>query len=321
MERGAGELFSVPDPDGFRRMMRDSKPVSLKDKRMDEHEAVSKLVKEGDYVATDMYGMVRGPMSLVREIVRQRPGKLAIAGQGGMEVDMLVASGLVERIDGIYIGHEVFGLSSSYRRAAESGSVRITEWTNAALAWRLKAAAMGIPYIPTRTMLGTDTFKRSAAAVGECPFTGKRLCLLPALQVDVGIVHVHRCDRAGNAQIDGTAGLGPDLARASKKLILSTEKVVPEGAIRRQPERTLIPHYIVDAVVEAPFGAHPGEMCYEYAMDRPRVGEYLEAMKTKEACREYLDRYVRGVKSHEEYLELIGGSKKMMELVRQCRGR
>ena len=321
MERGAGELFSVPDPEGFRRLMRDTKPVSLKDKRMGEREAVSKFVKEGDYLATDMYGMVRGPMSLVREVVRQRPGKLAVAGQGGMEIDMLVASGLVERVDSIYIGHELFGLSGSYRRAAESGKVRVTEWTNAALAWRLKAAAMGIPYIPTRTMLGTDTFKKSAAATGQCPFTGQRLCLLPALQVDVGIIHVHRCDRAGNAQIDGTAGLGGELARASRILILSTEKIVPESAIRRQPERTLIPHYLVDAVVEAPFGAHPGEMCYEYAMDRPRVQEYLGAMKTEAGGEEYLDRYVRNVKSHKEYLELMGGKKKMRALVRQCRGR
>jgi acyl CoA:acetate/3-ketoacid CoA transferase alpha subunit len=321
MERGEGELFSVPDPDGFRKMMRDAKPVHLKDKRMDEREAVSKLVREGDYVATDMYGMVRGPMSIVREIVRRGPGRLAIAGQGGLEMDMLVASGLVDRIDGIYIGHEVFGLSNSYRRAAQSGKVRITEWTNAALAWRFRAAAMGIPFIPTRTMLGTDTFKKSAAATGDCPFTGQRLCLLPALQVDVGIIHVHRCDRAGNAQIDGTAGLGYELARASKKLIISAEKVVPEGVLRRHPERNIIPQYLVDAVVEAPFGAHPGEMCYEYAMDRPRVEEYLNAMRTEEGCREYLDRYVRKTSSHDDYIELVGGKRKMRQLARQCRGR
>jgi len=321
MSRGGGALFAVPDPEGFRRWVRENKPVSPKDKRMGEREAVSSFVKAGDYLATDMYGMVRGPMSLVREVIRQRPGKLAVAGQGGMEIDMLVASGLVERIDGIYIGHELFGLSNSYRRAAEAGNVRITEWTNAALAWRLKAAAMGIPFIPSRTMLGTDTFQKSAAATGECPFTGETLCLLPALQVDVGIIHVHRCDRYGNAQIDGTAGLGFELARASKKLILSTEKVVPESAIRRQPERTVIPHYLVDAVVEAPFGAHPGEMCYDYVMDKPRVMEYLKAMETEEGGEAYLDRYVRAVGSHGEYLELVGGMKQMRRLQRSCRGR
>jgi acyl CoA:acetate/3-ketoacid CoA transferase alpha subunit len=321
MSRGQGELFAVPDPERFRRWVREHKPVSPVDKRMGESEAVSRFVREGDYLATDMYGMVRGPMSLVREVIRQHSGKLAVAGQGGMEIDMLVASGLVERIDGIYIGHEVFGLSNSYRRAAEAGNVKITEWTNAALAWRFKAAAMGIPFIPSRTMLGTDTFQKSAAVTGECPFTGETLCLLPALQVDVGIIHVHRCDRYGNAQIDGTAGLGFELARASKKLILSTEKVVSEGIIRRQPERTVIPHYLVDAVVEAPFGAHPGEMCYHYAMDRPRVTEYLKAMETREGAKDYMDKYVHGAGSHRGYLELVGGMRQMRKLQRSCRGR
>jgi acyl CoA:acetate/3-ketoacid CoA transferase alpha subunit len=278
-------------------------------------------VRPGDYVATDLYGMVRAPMSVVREIIRQMPRELSLAGQGGMDIDMLVASGLVTRIDNVYIGHEVFGLSEAFRRLAESGKLEVTEWTNAALAWRLRAAAMGIPYIPSRTMLGTDTFRRSAARSGRCPFSGQELCLLPALAVDVGIIHVHRCDRSGNAQIDGTAGLGFELARASKKLILSTERIVPESAIRRTPERTLIPHYLVDAVVEAEYGAHPGEMCYEYSMDRPRVLEYLEAMKTAEGQKAYFDRYIFGVKSHEEYLELVGGAGRMRKLRKDCRRR
>ena len=321
MVKGGGELFSAPDPEAFRRWVRENKPLGRIDKRMGEREAVARYVRPGDYLATDMYGMVRGPMSLVREVVRQRPGRLAIAGQGGLEIDMLVASGLVDRIDSVYIGHEVFGLSSSYRRAAESGRVRVTEWTNAALAWRLKAAAMGLPYMPSRTMLGTDTFRHSAAASSKCPFTGETLCLLPALQVDVGIIHVHRCDRYGNSQIDGTAGLAHELARASRKLLLSTEEVVPEGRLRREPERTIIPHYLVDAVVEAPFGAHPGEMCYRYAMDRPRVSEYLKAMETGEGARAYLQKYVLGAGSHEEYLELVGGKRHLGRLARMCRGR
>jgi acyl CoA:acetate/3-ketoacid CoA transferase len=180
---------------------------------------------------------------------------------------------------------------------------------------------MGIPYIPARTMLGTDTFKKSAAVTGACPFSGEELCLLPALEVDVGIIHVHRCDKFGNAQIDGTAGLAFELARASRKLILSTEKVVAEMAIRREPERTIIPHYLVDAVVEAPFGAHPGEMCYHYSMDRARVTEYLTAMQTEKGGRAYLDKYVFGARTHGDYLELVGGKRQMGKLARCCRGR
>ncbi|MGQ9582608.1 MAG: CoA transferase subunit A [Thermoplasmatota archaeon] len=319
--RGAGALFVRPDVEAFRRWLREHKPLQPVDKRMSEQEAVRRLVSRGDYVATDMYGMVRGPMSLVREILRQGPGELSVAGQGGMDIDMLVASGLVKRVDGVYIGHEVFGLSAAYGRAVSEGGVEVTEWTNAALAWRLRAAAMGIPYIPSRTMLGTDTFRRSAARSAPCPFTGLQLCLLPALIVDVGIIHVHRCDKYGNAQIEGTMGLGYELARASRKLILTTEEVAPESRIRREPERTAIPHYLVDAVVEAPYGAHPGEMCYRYAMDRPLVEEYIEAMKEEGSARGYLRRYVYGVRSHEEYIELVGGRRRMGRLERACRGR
>jgi len=321
MGSGGGTLFVRPDADGFREWVRAKKPHSPVDKRMSEQEAVRRLVKRGDYLATDLYGMVRSPMSVVREIIRQAPGNLSLAGQGGMDIDLLVGSGLVKRIDNVYIGHEVFGLSNAFRRLADSGEVEITEWTNAALSWRLRAAAMGIPFMPSRTMLGTDTFRRSAALSGPCPFSGQELCFLPALAVDVGVIHVHRCDRFGNAQIDGTAGLGYELARASKKLILSTENIVPEATIRRTPEKTIIPHYLVDAVVEARYGSHPGEMCYEYALDRPRVREYLEAMETPDGQKEYFDRYIRGVRSHKEYLELVGGSARMKALRKACRGR
>jgi glutaconate CoA-transferase subunit A len=321
MGGGKGALFVRPDADGFREYVRKNKPHSPVDKRMSEREAVRKFVRPGDYVATDLYGMVRAPMSLVREIIRQNPSGLSLAGQGGMDVDLLVASGLVRRIDNVYIGHEVFGLSNAYRRLAASGKVEITEWTNAALAWRFKAAAMGIPFIPSRTMLGTDTFRWSAARSGRCPFSGQELCFLPALAVDVGIIHVHRCDRYGNAQIDGTTGLGFELSRASKKLILSTERIVPESEIRRSPERTVIPHYLVDAVVEARYGSHPGEMCYEYAMDRPRVQEYIKAMETAKGAEAYLEKYVRDAGSHEEYLELVGGERQMRRLRAACRGR
>ena len=321
MGSGEGTLFVRPDTDAFREWVRKNKPHSPFDKRMSEREAVRKFVRPGDYVATDLYGMVRAPMSVVRELIRQGPANLSLAGQGGIDIDLLVASGLVRRIDNVYIGHEVFGLSNAYRRLVASGRVEVTEWTNAALAWRFKAAAMGIPFIPSRTMLGTDTFRHSAARSGPCPFSGQKLCFLPALAVDVGLIHVHRCDKYGNAQIDGTMGLGFELSRASKKLILSTERIVPESAIRKTPERTVIPHYLVDAVVEARYGSHPGEMCYDYAMDRPRVQEYLKAMETEEGGKAFLKKYILGVRSHEEYLEIVGGAKQMRKLRNACKER
>jgi glutaconate CoA-transferase subunit A len=306
IQSGIGELIQSPDINAFRAWNRE-KPKAMIDKRMTEAEAVSRFIHDGDYVGTELYGTVRCPQSLVNEIVRQRKKNLRIAGQGVYELDMLLAASLVETLDVTYIGLEVYGISNCLRREVESGNVRTcVEWSNAGIAWRFKAAAMGVPFIPVRSMLGTDTLKYSAAKVVECPFTGDPICLLPALILDVGVIHVHRADKYGNAQVDGISGFVNELARASKRLLVSTEKIVPTEEIRRQPDRTNIPYYLVDAVVEAPYGSHPGEMCYVYERDEEQIKEWVDASKDVERTKAYLDKYIYGVKDHQEYLALIG---------------
>ena len=155
-------------------------------------------------------------------------------------------------------------------------------------------------------MLGTDTLKYSAAKVVSCPFTGDPICLLPALILDVGLIHVHRADKYGNAQIDGISGFSVELARASKRLIISTEKIIPNEEIRQHPDRTIIPYFLVDAVIEEPFGSHPGEMCYLYRRDEPQIKEWVEASKKEDTTKAYLDKYIYRVKDHTEYLAMIG---------------
>jgi hypothetical protein len=155
-------------------------------------------------------------------------------------------------------------------------------------------------------MLGTDTFAYSAAQVVKDPFTGMKVCLLPALILDVGLIHVHRADRCGSAQIEGISGFAFEMARASKRLIISAEEIVPTDEIRKYPDRTIIPYYLVDAVVHAPFGSHPGEMAYLYGRDEPAFREWIEASKTAEGAQAYLNKYVHAVKNHREYLDLIG---------------
>ncbi len=128
---------------------------------------------------------------------------------------------------------EVYGVSNCLRREVESGRLSpVVEWSNAGIAWRFKAAAMGVPFLPVRSMLGTDTFKYSSAKVVRDPFTGATVCLLPALILDVGLIHVHRADIHGNAQVDGITGFCVEMARASKRLIISTERIVPTDEIR-----------------------------------------------------------------------------------------
>lgn len=306
VESGIGELFQAPDPDGFREWVRTGKNTAMTDKVMSEKEAVSRFVKDGDYIGTELYGTVRAPMSLVREVVRQGKKNLRVAGQGIHEIDLLLAADLVDALDITYVAWEVYGISACLRRAVESGRVKTTDWSNGGISWRFKAAAMGVPFIPVRSMLGTDTLKHSAAKVVTDPFTGKPVCLLPALFLDVGLIHVHQADEYGNCRIEGVSGFAHEMARASRKLIVSAEEIIPSKKIRKYPEQTVIPYYLVDAVVEAKYGSHPGEMCYRYWRDGEHLRSFLKDSKDPELTRAYLDKWVYGCPDHRAYVELVG---------------
>lgn len=300
------ELFQPPDPDSLRRFFRDRKDFSLRSKLMDEHEAVRRFVQDGDYLGFELYGTVRCPLSIVREIVRQKKKNLRLMGQGLMDVDLPVAAGLVSAMDISYVGYEAYGLSPILRRAVEKGALRLAEWSNAALAWRLKAAAMGLPFLPSRVMLGSATLAFSPARTMTDPFTGMRLALLPALSPDCAVVHVHRADAYGNCQIDGISGFAEEISRASKRLIVTAEQIVDTETFRAHPERTVIPYFLVDAVVHAPFGAHPGETCGLYRRDEDHIRMFLEAARTEKETLRYLEEFIDGVSGHEDYLKLIG---------------
>src|SRR5439155_78900 len=184
---------------------------------------------------------------------------------------------LLACVDVAYVvGLEARGLSPHARRVLESGEVECTEWTNYTLALRFKAAAMGVPFLPARSLLGTDTFERSAACAVTCPFTGERLAAIPALYPDVAAIHVHEADRYGNSRIRGTTVADLDLARAAKKLIVTCERLLPNDEIRRDPSQTSIPFLCVDAVCEVPFGSYPCNMPYEYFTDEAHLRQWLE---------------------------------------------
>ncbi|MBE0633070.1 CoA transferase subunit A, partial [Candidatus Bathyarchaeota archaeon] len=133
---------------------------------------------------------------------------------------------------------------------------------------------------------------------------------------DFAFIHVHRCDKYGNCQIDGTTIEDVDLARAAKRLIITTEKIVDHEEIIDHPDRTVIPHFIVDAVVESPYGSHPGNMPGLYYSDEEHMSEWLSLSRSDKGVQEYMDRYVYGVKNQAEYIKLIGGKEKMQYLAR-----
>lgn len=312
---GEGELFQDPDVDRARDWFR-AKSRALVPKVMSVREAVSRFVADGDYLAVGGFGGTRIPTAVLHEIVRQGRRRLGLSGHTAThDCQILAVGGCFDRCDVAYVvGLEARGLSRSARRLFESGAVRVTEWTNAALAWRYKAAAMGVPFLPVRTMLGTDTERKSAAVRMECPFTGRTFLAVPALYPDVAVIHVHRADVYGNAQIDGIMIADADLARAARRVILTTERLVPSEETRRRPDRTAIPYFLVDAVCEVPFGSYPGNMPYEYYSDERHLKEWLEAEEDEERLRDFLDRYIYGVGGHEEYLERCGGLARLREL-------
>ncbi|MBU0506670.1 MAG: CoA-transferase [bacterium] len=306
LQTGHYELMQKIDLKAFREHNR-QKPKGLVDKLMTEHDAVKKYINDGDYIATELYGTVRCPMSLVREVIRQGYKNLRMAGQGVLEMDMLAAARCFTQLDWTYIGLEVYGVSQNLRRAVESGHVtKVVEWSNAAIAWRFKAAAMGIPFLPISAMLGTDTMKYSSAKVIECPFTGQSLCVVPALVLDCGLIHVNRADKYGNCQIDGVSGFAMEMARASKNLIISAEEIVDTEEIRAHPDRTIIPYYVVDAVVHAPYGSHPGEMSGMYERDEEHIKNYFGISGDEEKVKNYLNEWVYRIDNHEDYVKQVG---------------
>ncbi|HHW74710.1 MAG TPA: CoA transferase subunit A [Firmicutes bacterium] len=312
---GHRRLFTDPDADSAREHFR-SKSRKLVSKVTTAKKAVSRLLKDGDYLAVGGFGSNRIPTALLHEIVRQGKNNLGFSGHTATHDLQILAGGkCINRCDIAYvIGLEARGLSPISRKAFEEGEIEATEWTNAALAWRYKAASMGISFIPTRNMFGTDTLKYSAAVQLPCPYTGKNYIALPALYPDLAIIHVHRCDVYGNAQIDGITISDLELARAAKRLIISTERLVPESTIRQRPESTGIPFYLVDAVIEIPYGAYPANMAYEYFSDEEHLGRWLEVERDEEQFRSFLQKNIYDVDNHWEYITLNGGLERMQQL-------
>jgi acyl CoA:acetate/3-ketoacid CoA transferase alpha subunit/acyl CoA:acetate/3-ketoacid CoA transferase beta subunit len=319
VKKGAGKLIGWHDPDENREWIVQNKSRGLIDKRMSVQQAVSKYIPDGSLLAMGGFGHVRVSMAIVYEIIRQNKQHLTMFGKTAVhDLDVLVGSGCVDKVEVAYsFGHELRGLSPASRRAVETGKCKVTgEISNAGFQWRFLAAMMGLPFIPTRVMLGTDTFAHSSAQTMVDPFSGKQLCLLPACYPDVAVIHVPRCDKFGNAQIDGITVEDFELSRAARHLILTTEKIVESKDIRQEPWKTVIPFYLVSAVVKTPFGSHPCQMPYQYFFDEDHIGEWLSDSTTEEGVQRYLEKYVYGVKNFSEYLQCVGGTKKLKKLAR-----
>ncbi len=317
-------FFADPHPDHARAAFQD-KSRALTSKLTTVADAVARLVKDGDYLATGGFGTNRIPTAVCHEILRQKKQNLAFAGHTATHDFQLLCAGnltgrgqTLAKVDAAYIvGLEARGLSPQARRVMESGTLQVTEWSNYALAVRFRAAAMGVPFLPTRSMLGTDTFRYSQCSEIICPYTGVKLAALPALYPDIAAIHVHEADVYGNCRIRGTTVADLDVARAAKKLIVTCERLIPHEEIRRVPDRTAIPYYCVDAVCEVPYGSYPGNMPYEYFSDEGQLKLWLQKEEDQTAYLAFLEEMIYGQPDFLSYLNLCGGLKRMQELRRQ----
>ena len=310
--QGQVELHFI-HPDDFRQWVRENKSREAVEKVMTEREAVSRFVHDGAYLAYDFSSLTRGPQALIREIIRQRKRDLWICAEFTLhDSPLLVGGGCCTRIDVGFLGY-----GNYIGRAVCDGKVKVFDNTNGVLASRILAGARGIPFIPVRNFLGTDGLQHSGAKVMNDPFTGTPVCLVPALNPDVFMVHVHQADVYGNARIFGTNLFALEAAMASKRVIVSAEEIVEPLEFRKDPGRTTIPFFLVDAVVHLPFGAYPGAMPGRYELDLEHI-DRLNAIQTDAQMQDHQARYVNGVQDHLDFLDKQVGWQRLRELCRKA---
>jgi glutaconate CoA-transferase subunit A len=252
-------------------------------------------VQDGATVALGGGLSARLPMALVRELVRQgRRGLRLVGSAHGIDADLLVAVGAVAVSEESYVGFEQdLGLAPAFRRAAESGALEVRESSCVSLLTQLRAAEMGLPFLPVRGLKGTDLLSlHPEYGRVTCPFTGEELVAVPALSPDVALLHAPLGDAAGNLHLDQPYVLDERFAHASRLVVATVERIVPTADV--VAAGVTVPAHRVAAVVEAAFGAHPSSCYPRYAYDRGHLAEYVKAAATGgDALEAYLVRYVR----------------------------
>lgn len=252
--------------------------------------AAASLILDGSTVAVGGNLLHRGPFALVRELARQEKRGLEIVKTAGAyDVDLLAAAGCLRAASCGFVGFEnEFGLAPSYRQAVEQGRVEAREHACYTVIQGLRAAAFGLPFMPAAGFDGSDLPEARGFKYAVDPYSGGRVLAIPRLRPDVAVIHVPEADVEGNARIYGTRFEDALMANAAAMVIITAERIVDRTELARQPELTVIPGFLVRAVVEAPGGAWPGSCHPLYDYDAEAVGEYLAAARDPAQLQAYL---------------------------------
>jgi glutaconate CoA-transferase subunit A len=248
------------------------------------------------------------PFAAGHELIRQNKRALTLIGPiSDILFDQLIGAGCVRRIQAAWIGNVITGSGYNFRRAIEQRTIEIDDYSNLLLALALRAAAMGVPFMPARTALGSDLFKTNRTLKTIiCPFTGDTLSAIAALQPDVTIIHVQRADEFGNAHAWGNMGVTREACLAAKRTLVTAEEIVDPEVISSDPNRVITPGFRVSAVVHAPWGAHPSPTPGHYNRDHQTFLDYQNDSRTPAAFAAWRARWVDAVRSSDDYIALLG---------------
>jgi glutaconate CoA-transferase subunit A len=271
-------------------------------------EAISQFVPDGSTVAvgTGLESCI--PFAAGHEIIRQRKRDLTLVGPiSDILFDQLIGAGCVRMVRAAWVGNVITGSGYNFRRSVEGGLVEVEDHSNLTLALALRAGAMGVPFLPTRTALGSDLFLTNPSLkTVTCPFTAERLAAVAAIVPDVAILHVQRADSDGHAHLWGNFGVTREAALASQHVIICAEEIVASELINSDPNRILMPGFRVSAVVHVPWGAHPSPVPGYYNRDHEMYLSYQRESQTPEKFAGWQARWVDGIQNRDDYLALLG---------------
>lgn len=288
------------------------------------------LVPDGATLSFGGFTTQRHPMAFIYELIRLKRRDLYLFGHSpGGDWDVLIGAGCVKRAELAYEADEAFNtIGPRWRLAVQRGEIEWEDYSNFAMVSRFTAGAMGIPFMPVRTLFGSDVLNRAAldeeqrAAdprtspkklhVMESPFqSGDRVVLVPAIHTDFAVIHVQKATPNGTIRIEGQSFADVQQALCADTVIVTAEEIVDEDELRREPDRNLLPYFAVNHVCHVPFGAHPYAVFNYYDYDPRQLKLYHEGAEDDQSFQQYLDKFIYGVKNHSEYLEAVGGTSRL----------